>query len=114
VDYLRAQGWSILGRNIRVGRDELDIVALEPGRPAWLVIVEVRSGSNGRFGSPRESVDARKVVRVYRAGLALRRQAYEGLSLPEHRLDWRVDLVTLVRHGGTWRLEAHVRGLEFP
>jgi putative endonuclease len=112
--YLRSQGWSIIGRNVRVGRDELDIVAIEPGQAACLVIVEVRSGSTGRFGSPRESVDARKVARIYRAGLALRRQAYPGLSLTLYRPVWRVDLVTLVHHGGVWRLEAHVRGLEPP
>ena len=30
--HLAGLGWQVLARNLRVGRDELDIVALEPGR----------------------------------------------------------------------------------
>ena len=35
-------GWTILARNVHVGRHELDLVATDPGPPAALVIVEVR------------------------------------------------------------------------
>ena len=36
ADRLAAGGWRILGRNVHVGRRELDIVAVDPGPPAWL------------------------------------------------------------------------------
>lgn len=114
ASFLRAAGWSILARNIRLGRDELDIVALEPGPRSWLVLVEVRSGSGPAFGSPRESVDARKVARLYRAGLALRRLGHPGLDRSIGRLPWRVDLLTLIWRAGAWHVEAHLRGLEPP
>ena len=39
---LEAAGWTILARNVRVGRDELDLVAIDPGPPRALVVVEVR------------------------------------------------------------------------
>ena len=35
-------GWTVLARNVHVGRHELDLVAVDPGPPAALVIVEVR------------------------------------------------------------------------
>ena len=95
--HLASQGWSILARNVRVDRDEIDIVALEPGKPPTLVTVEVRSRSTPRFGSPRESVDVRKVGRLYRAALSLRRQGYHGLRNDGAAQPWRVDLLTLTR-----------------
>jgi Holliday junction resolvase-like predicted endonuclease len=36
---LASKGWTIVARNVRVGRGELDIVAVDPGRPPALVIV---------------------------------------------------------------------------
>ncbi|HEY8800297.1 MAG TPA: YraN family protein, partial [Candidatus Limnocylindrales bacterium] len=42
ADRLIGAGWTILGRNVRVGRGELDIVAIDRGPPPELVIVEVR------------------------------------------------------------------------
>ena len=35
-------GWTVLARNVHVGRHELDLVAVDPGPPAALVVVEVR------------------------------------------------------------------------
>jgi len=113
VAYLATLGWSIVGRNVRVGRDELDILAVDPCTPAVLVLVEVRSASTTRFGSPRESVDARKVKRLYRAGMALQRRGHASVSATGTWSSWRVDLLTFVAAGSSgWQLEAHLRGLE--
>ncbi|MFV2063298.1 MAG: YraN family protein [Chloroflexota bacterium] len=113
VAHLVGQGWTIVGRNVRVGRDEIDIIALEPGSPPVLVLLEVRSSSTPRFGSPRESVDARKVARLYRAGIALRQRGYPGVAAAGSRLAWRVDLLTFLGSGSAgWQLEAHLRGLD--
>jgi Holliday junction resolvase-like predicted endonuclease len=78
---------------VRVGRDEIDILALEPGLAPTLVFVEVRSHTTARFGLPEESVDGRKVGRLYRAALALRRLGRLGDGTPLPRVDWRVDLI---------------------
>jgi putative endonuclease len=57
---LAARGWVVLGRNIRFGRCELDIVAVDPGPPARLVVVEVRWRSSRAFGGAEESFDYKK------------------------------------------------------
>jgi Holliday junction resolvase-like predicted endonuclease len=104
---LQEHGWEILATNVRVGRDELDIVAVEPpggvtpdlrglAVGAWtLVFVEVRSNGSGRFGPPEESVGRDKVMRVYRAAMALvrARSLPDGTALP--LLSWRVDLLAV-------------------
>jgi putative endonuclease len=114
--HLTGLGWQILGRNLRLGRDELDIVALEPGRRATLVIVEVRSRSGPGFGDAVESVDARKVARLYRAALALRQGGHPQIDLDMVGLpSWRVDLLALARtRAGDWDVEQHLRGLAPP
>ena len=43
-------GWTVLARNVHVGRHELDLVAIDPGPPAALVIVEVRWRADRDFG----------------------------------------------------------------
>ena len=73
--WLEARRWRILATGVQVGRDELDIIGIEPGTPPCLVFVEVRSHTNSRFGSPEESVSAAKLARTYRAAFALLRLA---------------------------------------
>jgi Holliday junction resolvase-like predicted endonuclease len=116
ADHLVEQGWTILARNLRVAQDEVDIVALEPGRRPILVVVEVRSRSGVRFGAAVESVDARKVSRLYRAALSLRQGGHRGLPLKITGLPaWRVDLLALRRRpGDDWVVESHLRGLAPP
>jgi len=93
--WLEAQHWRILATSVTVGRDELDIVAVEPGTPPCLVFVEVRSHTSSRFGAPEESVGTAKLARTYRAAFALLRLGHlpDGTALP--RSGWRVDLVAV-------------------
>lgn len=95
AEYLAGMGWTILARNVRVGRSELDLVAVDPGPPAMLVIVEVRANRTSRFGVPEESVDRDKLRTVYRGALALRAAGSlpDGTRLP--RLPVRVDVISV-------------------
>ncbi len=68
---LGAGGWTILARRARIGHLELDLVALDPGPPAALVVLEVRWRRSRAFGLPEETVDGRKVARLRRAAGAL-------------------------------------------
>ncbi len=113
--YLQANGWLILERNVRIGPDEIDIVALEPGARATIVIVEVRSRSGRGFGSALESVDGRKVARLYRAAMGLRRRVHPAVvpALSPAPM-WRVDLVVMRRSGPDWKVEGHLRSLAPP
>lgn len=97
VGHLLALGWSIRGRNVRVGGGELDIVAFD-GRE--IVVVEVRLRSVGRLLPARESVGPRKLKILVRAGRSyVARLGWQG--------PWRIDLlaVTLDGWGGEPRVE---------
>ncbi len=88
-------GWTILARNVHVGRYELDLVAVDPGPPAALVIVEVRWRRSRSFGLAEETVDHRKRARVRQAafGLLDRGAMPDGNPIP--RLPLRFDLVVI-------------------
>jgi putative endonuclease len=57
AEYLVAEGYEILDRNWRFGKDEIDIIA-EKGN--FIVIVEVKTRSTAYFGEPEEAVDKQK------------------------------------------------------
>ena len=92
---LVAAGWNVLARNVHVGRHELDIVAVDPGPPAALVIVEVRWRRSRAFGLAEETVDYRKRARVRQAayGLLDRGTFPDGAAIPH--LPLRFDLVVV-------------------
>ena len=92
---LVAAGWTVLARNVHVGRHEIDLVAVDPRPPPALVIVEVRWRAGRGFGLPEETVDHRKRRRVREAayGLLDRGQLADGAPLP--RLPLRFDLVVV-------------------
>ncbi|MDE2765049.1 MAG: ribonuclease HII [Chloroflexota bacterium] len=90
--YLAVAGLRVAARNFRTRRGEVDIVA-EDGET--LVFVEVRTRRTASFGSPEESVTARKRQRV-----AVVAQEY----LRQHGLEsrpWRVDVVAVLAQRGT-------------
>lgn len=100
--HLRGLGWRILATHVHVGRAELDLVAVDPGPPPALVIVEVRWRGRRDFGLPEETVDHRKRARLHHAGFALRERGRlpGGAPLPDHPV--RFDLVA-VEPGGRLR-----------
>jgi putative endonuclease len=92
---LVALGWRVLGRNVHVGRSELDIVAVDPGPPARLVIVEVRWRRSRAFGLPEETFDYKKRAHL-RAGVGRLLEAGclpGGVELP--RLPVALDLAVV-------------------
>ena len=92
---LAQAGWTVLARNVHVGRHELDIVAIDPGPPGALVMIEVRWRAGRDFGLPEETVDHRKRARVRTAayGLLDRGSLPDGSPVP--RLPLRFDLVVI-------------------
>ena len=103
---LLACGWSVLARNVHVGRHEIDLVAIDPGPPPALVIVEVRWRGDRDYGLPEDTVDHRKRVRVRAAayGLLDRGTLPNGRLVP--RLPLRFDLIVL-EPGGRIRHHRH-------
>jgi putative endonuclease len=95
AERLAAAGWTILARNLRLGRDELDLLALDPGPPPALVVVEVRRRGRRDFGLAEETLDHRKRAALRRAVGALLGAGVlpDGTPLPTAPL--RVDLVAI-------------------
>ncbi|GIW11653.1 MAG: YraN family protein [Chloroflexi bacterium] len=85
--WLEQAGLRILARNVRYPEGEIDLVAEEQG---VLVFVEVRARQSTRFGTPEESLTARKQARLRAA--AERYLAAHGQS----EVDWRIDLVAVL------------------
>jgi putative endonuclease len=102
-------GWTVLARNVHVGRHELDLVAIDPGPPRALVIVEVRWRASRGFGLGEETVDHRKRSRVRLAayGLLDRGVLPGGAVVP--RLPIRFDLIVVEpgEGGGEPRVRHH-------
>jgi len=91
---LEGSGWTILARNVRVGRGELDLVAIDPGPPRTLVMIEVRWRRSRTFGLAEETIDHRKRAHLRAAiGRLLEDGLPGGIRLP--RLPLRVDLVVV-------------------
>ena len=62
ADYLVAGGYAIVGRNLRFGRDEIDIVAT---RGSGIMFVEVKTRSTP-FDDPLDAVNPEKRRRMAR------------------------------------------------
>jgi putative endonuclease len=108
---LRAMGWTILARNLRLGRDELDIVAVDPGPPRTLVAVEVRRRGTRDYGLAEESLGWRKrrALRRAVAGLLATAVLPDGRARPD--LPLRIDLVAIDRGPGGSLAVRHHRGI---
>ena len=65
--HYRLRGWRVLAANVRVGRDELDLIVR---RGRTLRFVEVKEKKGTRFGDPLEMVTAEKQRRLRRAAEA--------------------------------------------
>jgi putative endonuclease len=86
VDALAGLGYDIVARNFRCQAGEIDVVTRLGG--CW-VFVEVRTRRSARFGSPEESITARK-----RAHLIAAAQTYLQQNAIDD-VDWRIDLVAV-------------------
>lgn len=83
--WLSDRGWVVLGTNVRVGHDELDVVALDG---TVLVIVEVRARRPGSAHHPFETIDPRKAARLRRAA---------AQYMAEHNAtEIRIDVVAVI------------------
>ena len=61
--YLSAAGWTLLGRNVRAGRREIDLV-IRRGRT--VAFVEVKGRRDDRTGDPLAAITPRKQIEIAR------------------------------------------------
>src|SRR5580704_10870986 len=101
--HLIESGFSIVTRNWRcppIG--EVDIVARD-GRD--LVVVEVKTRSSTKFGSPAEAITDAKLIRLRQLAASFAREH------PEHHGRLRIDIVSVLKgRSGRFEIE-HLRGV---
>ena len=86
AQHLRRLGYVILERNYRCQSGEVDIIARDQDR---LAFVEVRARRGTAFGTPEESVTARKQVRL----AAVARSYLDEKGYGD--VDWGIDVVAV-------------------
>ena len=101
--YLERRGYTILHRNWRKNRLELDIVTTHDGE---LVVVEVKTRTNTEYKEPQEAVDWRKVRHIVVAADAYIK--HFGIDLPV-----RFDIVTAVGDQPPFQIE-HLENAFYP
>ena len=86
--YLENEGYVIIDRDWKIGKRDLDILALSPDGKT-LVVVEVKTRSGDEYQQPEEAVDGRKM-----RNLAIAANAYAK----EHQVDkeLRFDIISVV------------------
>ncbi len=65
VRLLRNKGLKIIGRNVRIGKYEIDLIA-QDGKE--IVFVEVKTYKDNKWGYPEDKVDYKKRKNLKRAG----------------------------------------------
>ena len=94
MEHLISKGYTILERNWRHAKAEIDVIAVRGGT---LAIVEVKSRSSEVFGDPLESVSKEKIR-------LLRRAANAYVNLKGIDLDIRFDCVGVLLDKGRERI----------
>ena len=106
--YLSDTGFTILDRNWRCARGEIDIVARDASA---LVVCEVKTRSGAQFGAPFEAVTRQKLRRLRRLAMlwldALPSDERGGLPI----LTIRIDVVSIVKAGTDAARITHLRGV---
>jgi putative endonuclease len=95
AQFLIRRGWRLLGRNVRIGRGELDLIMR---RGAVLAFVEVKARRTRTCGAPEDAVSPRKrrqVARLAELWLAARPWALRGVA------EVRFDIVAVDAATGT-------------
>lgn len=65
VGLLESKGYTIIKRNYRYGKGEIDIIAKDP-QEEGLVFIEVKSRKSLDFGSPEEAITKNKIKQLKR------------------------------------------------
>ncbi|MDO8474228.1 MAG: YraN family protein [bacterium] len=92
--YLESKGYKIIARNWKTKRAEIDIIAcLNQGflglGKSLLVFVEVRTKRHEQYGTPEETIDYEKRMR-------LRRNATAYIHRTKYRGPYRIDAICLI------------------
>ena len=91
VDYLQRKGYTIIERDWKSGKRDLDIIAQDGN---IIVFVEVKTRRNRLFGEPEESVDYHKLQNLQQA-------ISHYVKFKHIRQEIRFDIISIVGTVGT-------------
>ena len=99
AEYLRLIGYGIIERNLRIGRNEIDIIASDGD---CIVFVEVKTRRSDRFGPAAAAVGKDKLIGIRRAAgrylsrPGVRRAFSESrIDVIAVEIDWSGDRMTV-------------------
>ncbi len=86
VDYLISKNVKVIGRNIRTGYGEIDILGQEDG---IIIFFEVKTRRTEEFGNPEDAVNYKKREHMRNSALDFMQ------SNPDLEMDWRIDVIAI-------------------
>ena len=86
ADFLKKEGYEILGRNYRKRGGEIDIIAFDPTHNET-VFVEVKSRRNRAFGGPEDAISEQKITKMSETAEHWLSENGKGKE------EWRLDLI---------------------
>lgn len=95
VDYLIKKGYTIVQRNYRFQKAEVDIIAQIKDT---LAIVEVKTRSTIDFGNPQDFVKPKQIQRLVKA-------VDEYVNVNKLDVEVRFDIIAIVRQGNSYNIE---------
>jgi len=95
VDYLIKKGYTIVQRNYRFQKAEVDIIAQIKDT---LAIVEVKTRSTIDFGNPQDFVKPKQIQRLVKA-------VDEYVNLNKLDVEVRFDIIAIIRQGNSYNIE---------
>jgi putative endonuclease len=101
--YLMHNGYTIIQRNWRYGKDEIDIIAQNK---EYLIFIEVKTRSTQFFGDPEEAVNEKKQQFMIRA-------AEEYVNQNEINQEIRFDIISIILQSGKQTLR-HIEDAFYP
>lgn len=102
--HLEAQGYTVIGRNVHLGHEEIDLIARRDGTVAFVEVKARTDTDAARFGRPARAVTYQKQRHLIAAAEAYLRR-HPGLGVP------RMDVIEVYLDAdGNPRRVVHMRG----
>jgi len=95
VDFLLKNGYSIVERNYRFDKAEVDIIAQQKDT---LAIIEVKTRSTSDFGNPQDFVKPKQIQRLVKA-------VNEYVIKNDLDVNIRFDIIAITKQGKTYEIE---------
>ncbi len=95
VDYLLKKGYTIVERNYRFDKAEVDVIAQQNDT---LAIVEVKTRSSTDFGNPQDFVKPKQIKNLVKA-------VDEYVTVNDLDVEVRFDIIAIVRTGKQFSIE---------